>query len=94
MRAANEKRWAVITQDGRHTWLGRATDPTEAELAAVACELSRYGTAGWLAVTEGIYYGKGVLKVMMVRPLYGAADWDLALAAFHERRLESAGLSP
>jgi hypothetical protein len=86
MTAAREKRWALITADGRHSWLGRHTDPTEEELTRASETLAQADIAGWLAVTEGVYYGRGKLSVMMVRPLNGQADWEAALAAFHEAR--------
>ena len=84
--SARERRWAVIGSDGRHIWLGRHTDPTEKELTRVAEGLAETGTPGWLAVTEGVYYSNEELDVMMVRPLWGAGDWQDAVAAFRERR--------
>jgi len=81
-----ERRWALIAEDGRHAWLGRNSDPSEEELAQAAEGLARQGLAGWLAVTEGVYYGRGKINVIMVRSLHGEADWKAALAAFHEHR--------
>jgi hypothetical protein len=83
---SSERRWALITEDGRHAWLGRHSDPSEEELSQVAESLSQQGIAGWLAVTEGVYYGFGKLDVMLVRSLHGNADWDAALTAFNEHR--------
>ncbi len=89
MKAAREKRWAIITQDGRHSWLGRHTDPSEEELTRTTAALAQQGLSGWLAVTEGVYYSHGKLTVMMVRPLHGQAEWEAALAAFQEHRRRS-----
>ena len=86
MTAVREKRWALITEDGRHSWLGRHTDPSEEQLTRASEALAQAGIAGWLAVTEGIYYGRGKLSVMMVKPLNGEANWDTALTAFQELR--------
>lgn len=82
MHSSKERRWAAIAQDGRHVWLGRATDPTVDELADVIRQLDAKGAVAWLAVTEGVYHGSGDLKVMMVRPLSGSGSWEAAVAAF------------
>ncbi len=76
----------MIAQDGRHSWLGRHTDPSEEELSQAAMALAQQGLSGRLAVTEGVYHSRGKLTVMMVRPLHGQASWEAALAAFQERR--------
>lgn len=79
----------MIAADGRHSWLGRNNDPTDAKLVDVAAALERAGIPGWLAVTEGVYYSSDALVVLLVRPLWGEGDWEAALAAFHDRRRES-----
>jgi hypothetical protein len=84
-----ERRWALIAQDGRHSWLGRHTDPSEEELSQVTTALAQQGLSGWLAVTEGVYHSRGELTVMMVRPLHGQASWEDALEAFQEHRRQS-----
>ena len=79
-----ERRWLVIASDGRHTTLGRMTDPTPAELETVERGLRDLGLAGWLVVSEGRYYGPGPLDLMLVRPLVempGTA-WEAACTAF------------
>jgi hypothetical protein len=86
-----ERRWAVISADGSHGWVGRHTDPSEEELARVTQNLSRADVPGWLAVTEGVYYSRSELSVLLVRPLWGDGDWDAAMAAFHERRRRALG---
>ncbi len=79
-----ERRWLVIASDGRHVTLGRATDPTLEQLQQLAGQLRRQGLAGWLTVTEGSYYRRGHLGVMVVRPLaeLPGATWDTAREAF------------
>jgi len=84
-----EKRWAVIISDGRHSWLGRHTDPTEEEITHTADQLSAQGLTGWLAVTEGVYYEPThQMTALMVHPLSGDGDWEAAWAAFVARRAE------
>jgi len=88
--STKEKRWAVIAADGRHAWLGRHSDPSDAELADVSQSLEQAGLAGWLAVTEGIYYEREHdMRAIPVRRLAGDADWETALAAFFARRAEA-----
>jgi hypothetical protein len=85
-----ERRWIVLTGDGRHVTMGRHTDPTEEPLNLAADELRANGLGGWLAVTEGQYYSRGKLSVMMVRELAPASTtWEAAVAAFHTLRKRS-----
>ena len=79
-----EKRWLVIASDGRHVTVGRATDPTPETLEAAGEGLRGLGLAGWLAVSDGSYYGAGRLELLMVRPLskLPGATWEEARAAF------------
>lgn len=82
-----ERRWIILAEDGRHVTVGRHTDPTDEELARSAHSLRTSGVGGWLAVTEGQYFSRGNLSVMMVRELVPArATWDAALDAFQARR--------
>ena len=77
-----EKRWAVITLDGSHGWLGRHIDPSSDEITRAAEGLAEQGLTGWLAVTEGVYYDPShKMTAVMVRPLYGEGDWETAWAA-------------
>ena len=79
-----ERRWIVLSGDGRHVTIGRHTDPTEEQLTLAADQLRANGLGGWLAVTEGQYYSRGRLSVMMVRELAPTSTtWEAALAAFH-----------
>ena len=62
--------WAVIAEDGRHSWLGRETNPTPEEVDAVEKGLTTAGLGGgWLAVVEGTYFGVRQLELLMVREL-------------------------
>jgi hypothetical protein len=89
--AGRERRWAVITQDGRHSWVGRHTDPTDAETVALTAALEHESLTGWLAVTEGVYYSDEVVTILMVRPLTGDGDWAAAAKAFLDRRQAASG---
>ena len=85
-----ERRWAVITANGSHSWLGRHTDPSEAEIANTIRQLEERGVIAWLAVTEGVYFAlEHDLKVLMVRPLVDGGDWETAKTAFLTRRNEA-----
>ena len=82
-----DRRWLVISEDGRHNTLGRHSDPTEEEIRSVEAALVMAGTGGWLAVTEGIYHSRGKLEVLRVRVLgKPTADWETAVAHFLEIR--------
>jgi hypothetical protein len=85
---AREKRWAVITPDN-HGWVGRHTDPTEAEISRLAEQLQAQDVASWLAVTEGSYYTNHPMTAVMVRVLSGSGDWEAAWAAFLSRRADA-----
>lgn len=83
-----EKRWIVLAEDGRHTTLGRHTDPTEEEITRAGAGLKAAGLGGWLAVMEGDYYGRSDnVNLLMVRKLAPARiGWDAAVAAFRDGR--------
>jgi len=68
-RAEREKRWIVLADDGRHATLGRHSDPSEEELQEAAKGLHAAGVGGWLAVTEGVYYSRDKMSLLMVREL-------------------------
>jgi hypothetical protein len=86
---ARERRWIVLTADGRHATLGRTAEPTEAEVAQAASALAAAGLTGWLATMEGEYWSRrGGVMLSQVRMLNGPAeaDWSPAAAAFEEAR--------
>ena len=80
---SRERRWVVISEDGRHATLGRHTDPSEDEIKTAEAALTASGTAGWLAVTEGVYYSEDAMTVLQVRTL-GTPEvtWDAASSRF------------
>jgi hypothetical protein len=89
---SRERRWLVVVQDGQHSTLGRHTDPTAEDLEALAAQVDRLGVAGWLAVSEGVYYAEGPVTLMCVRRLSAAdGDWSAAERLWHERRARALG---
>jgi hypothetical protein len=85
--AVRERRWIVLGADGRHTTLGRATDPNEEEVSAVEDALRRAGVGGYLAVSEGDYWSAAPMTLLEVRPLNRPeTPFDAAVAAFLARR--------
>jgi hypothetical protein len=75
-----ERRWVVLGEDGRYATLGRASDPSEAELREVEANLAAAGLGGWLAVMEGNPHVGPVPRLMEVRRL-GVPARDFAAAA-------------
>lgn len=91
-----ERRWLVLGADGRHVWLGRATDPSTGEVAQAEQALAAQGTSGWLAVSEGDYWAVGEpMTLLIVRPLGGPSrdGWEQAVRTFEELRAEVLGVS-
>jgi hypothetical protein len=79
---ASDRRWVVVSEDGRFSTLGRASDPTDLQIEAAAEALREQGLAGWLAVMSGSPYGKRVPTLMEVRPLASPTrPWPDAAAA-------------
>jgi hypothetical protein len=68
-RMSREKRWIVLTEDGRHTTVGRHSDPTEDEVRDARIGLRAMSLGGWLALTEGVYYSRGGMSIILVREL-------------------------
>ena len=66
---AVERRWIVVAADGRFSTLGRASDPSEAEILAAEDALRAQGLSGWLAIMEGNPYVGPLPRIMEVRPL-------------------------
>lgn len=87
MTQDREARWIVLALDGRHVTMGRHTNPSTDEIANAEAALARQGTAGWLVVMRGDYYGRGKLEFLRVRPLANpATPWEEAVRAFEARR--------
>jgi hypothetical protein len=88
---ARDRSWIVLSEDGRHVSLGRASDPDAAELASLAETMRGQGLAGWLAVMEGDYHTRRVTpSLMLVRALTPVTvDWESAVAAFQHKRTQA-----
>jgi hypothetical protein len=85
-----ERRWIILGDDGWHVTVGRHTDPSPEEVDRAAEILRQTGAGGWLAVTDGLYYGRGGLSVMMVREIAPSRrTWEEALVLFHGTRKRS-----
>jgi hypothetical protein len=87
MTLAAETIWIVLATDGRHSMLGRHTDPTREEIESVEVALKETGLAGWLAVMRGVYYSRKPVELLMVRPLGEPGEtWEVAAKAFDTAR--------
>lgn len=87
-KGAKEVRWIALCADGRHSTLGRHTDPSEEEVATVEANLIAQGLAGWLTVMKGDYYARSKPELMMVQPLGKPAVGFAAVAiAFEATRI-------
>jgi hypothetical protein len=91
---ARERRWLLLAETGDHSWLGRASCPSENEIIAAEASLSRVGIGGFLAVSEGDYWSRRPMSLLEVRRLNGTGtSFDTAVKAFLAKRrmaLESA----
>jgi hypothetical protein len=57
--------------------------------------LRQSDAGGWLAVTEGAYYGRAALSVMMVREIAPPRrTWEEAVLLFREVRRRAAAPAP
>jgi hypothetical protein len=87
IQSRGERRWIVLTEDGRHVTLGRHTDPSPDEIAQAEAGLAAQGLAGWLAVMEGAYYQRRKPSLMMVQPLCNPRlPFADAVAVFQDAR--------
>ena len=85
-----ERRWLIVVETGQHVTIGRHTDPTDDEIAQVASQLDSAGLAGWLVVSEGGYYQRTPVTLMMVRQITSKpGDWPAAERLWHQRRERS-----
>jgi hypothetical protein len=83
----NEVRWMLLFEDGSHVWVGRHSDPTEAEIIGAGESLDARGLAGWLAVVRGDYWKRSELEVLIVKRVSQRdADQSQALGFWRERR--------
>jgi hypothetical protein len=82
-----ERRWVVLCEDGRHSTLGRYTNPSEGEIVAAERALVAQALSGWLAVAEGDYWSRRAnLTLFMVRRL-GSPRVAFETAAVNFERL-------
>ena len=87
-----ERRWIILTTDGRHSTLGRSAPPDEEEVAKAASALAAIGLAGWYAILDGDYWARRAsVALTMIQPLAHATDgdWVDAVAAFDAARKSS-----
>lgn len=66
---SSDRRWIVLTEDGRYSTLGRARDPDEDDISRAEEGLRRQSVAGWLAVMSGTEYTDIMPTFLEVRPL-------------------------
>lgn len=79
---SSDRRWVLVAEDGRYSTMGRASNPTDAEVEEAEDALRRQGLSGWLAVMSGSAYGSKVPSLMAVRPLASPTKrWEDASAA-------------
>lgn len=92
---ARVRRYLLIAQDGRHTTLGRHTEPDDETLDTAAEGLDSLGLAGWYVLAEGRYYAsEDSVALLPIRRLTATeGDWEAAVAAFHRRRLQALALA-
>ena len=77
----------VLCEDGRHVWLGRASEPSNEEVTLAERRLTAQNLAGWLSVAEGDYYGTTRMSLLEIRKLGApASSWDAAVDRFNEAR--------
>lgn len=83
-----ERRYLVVAADGRHTTLGRETEPDDEALDTASEGLDSLGLAGWYVLSEGRYYvPDDNISLLPIRRLTSADGvWDAAAAEFHRRR--------
>jgi hypothetical protein len=87
MGKQQERRWLVVVETGQHSTIGRHTDPTEEDISHAASQLDGAGLAGWLVVSEGHYYQRTPVTLLMVRQITAKpGDWPAAERLWHQRR--------
>lgn len=84
-----EKRWLALASDGRHSWLGRQSDPSEEEVDQVSHSLVQANLGAWLCIGEGVYWSSGPYTLLEVRRLAPGSDFETARNEFLRRRQEA-----
>ena len=80
-----------MAHDGRHSWLGRNSDPSPEELRDLEASLRAREERAFLSILDGDYWSEASeLTLFLVRPLGGTpeADWEMARQAFLSARSE------
>ena len=94
---SSDRRWIILAEDGRSSIIGRARDPSEADIDAAEASLARNGTGGWLAVMSGSQYSRELPTLLEVRPLnnpavpFARAAAKMTAAMVIERRQSGIG---
>ena len=84
---SNETRTIILSDDGRYVTLGRASVPTDAEVAAAGAALAGMGVGGWLCTMTGDYYGRRKVTLTGIKEVAAPrADFATAEAAFQAYR--------
>jgi hypothetical protein len=66
---SSDRRWIMLSENGRFSTLSRASDPSEDEIRRAEASLRQQGLAGWLAIMSGSQYAREIPTVIEVRPL-------------------------
>jgi hypothetical protein len=91
-KQVRERRWLVVAEDGRHVTLGRHSDPSDDEIAEAGRRIDALGLAAWLVISEGGYYNRTKVTLMMVRSITAAqGDWVAAETRWQEHRKAALG---
>lgn len=59
----------LLTESGRHSWAGRASDPSPEEITRFEQDLHTKSLSGWLCILEGDYWSGGDITLLEVKPL-------------------------
>ncbi len=91
-----ERRWVVVTVDGRYVTLGLNRDPSEEEIAICEEALRSQNISGWLAIMEGNPWAGGPPRLLEVRPLASPVNAftdaaEACIAAILAKRAEARG---
>ncbi len=91
-----ERRWVVVSIDGRYVTLGLNSDPSEEEITIAEEALRSQNMSGWLAVMEGNPWIGCPPRLLEVRPLasptFAFADAaEACIAAILAKRAETRG---
>ena len=81
-----ERRWIILSQDGRYAPIGNQADPSADAMRTAEDSLRASGFAGWVAVMEGTPYGIPRPRLTLVQSLgEPTGTWEDAVFKFLER---------